>query len=446
MSDDICGCPTSLTTGEAVDAWNGVIRGFLAHSRQTPEHLERLLSLEPAFGMGHAARGLFALMLGRAEMEAPAREALAMARAGAALPGREQLWIAALADWLDGRPSGAVARMEEALARSPHDTASAKVSHAIRFILGDRFGMRQSIERALDAHGPDHPLRGYMMGCHAFALEETGAFAEAEKSGLSGLDYAADDAWGLHAVVHVYDTTARPEAGIFLIENNLDAWGECNNFRYHVWWHKALLHLERNEVDVALDLYDRCIRRDRTDDYRDIANATSLLMRLALDDCDVGDRWDELADLAEARVTDGCLVFADLHYMMALCLAGRDQARDLLIANNALATRAGNEMAVWAAHPGIAALAGLKAFAAGDYPVAFDALTAARGEMQHIGGSHAQRDVFERVTIEAGLRAGAQDAVAIVLRDRRDRRGGFDDRFSRTRFAQLEKDRYIAAE
>ena len=38
--------------------------------------------------------------------------------------------------------------------------------------------------------------------------------------------------------------------------------------------------MERGELDVALGLYDAQIRADKTDDYRDISNATSLLMRL----------------------------------------------------------------------------------------------------------------------------------------------------------------------
>ena len=132
--------------------------------------------------------------------------------------------------------------MEEVLTENPADTFSAKISHAIRFILGDRMGMRTSIERILPAH-QDHALRGFVLGCHAFTLEETGEYQAAERAGLEGLQHAPDDAWGLHAVAHVYDMTARPDAGIKVIESNTGAWEHCNNFRYHVWWHKALLHL-----------------------------------------------------------------------------------------------------------------------------------------------------------------------------------------------------------
>lgn len=101
----------------------------------------------------------------------------------------------ALGEWLQGRPSGAVAAMEAALRLQPRDTISAKVGHAIRFMLGDASGMRASVEAVLDAHRI-HPLRGYLLGCHAFALEETGDYAAAARTGLRGLDHAPDDAWG----------------------------------------------------------------------------------------------------------------------------------------------------------------------------------------------------------------------------------------------------------
>ena len=90
--------------------------------------------------------------------------------------------------------------------------------------------------------------------------------------------------------------TRRCGDGISLIEDNLSAWSHCNNFRFHVWWHKALLHLDRGELDTALALYDAKIRDEKTDDYRDISNATSLLVRLELEGVNVGTRWQELAD------------------------------------------------------------------------------------------------------------------------------------------------------
>jgi hypothetical protein len=311
MMHDICDSPVSLSCQSQLDDWNGVVHGVLSHGTKPGIHLGALLDTNPDFAMGHAARGLFMIMTGRKEM-------LTLAVASAKISkqtlkdhggnAREQGWVTALDQWLNDHPTGAIETMEKILRENPRDTISAKLSHAIRFILGDGNGMRRSVERVLGAHGSDHAMRGYILGCHAFTLEETGEYAAAERTGLQGLQYATDDAWGLHAVAHVYDMTANPDAGIKLIEDNVAAWGHCNNFTYHVWWHKALLHLDRGELDVALALYDTKIRQDKTDDYRDIANATSLLMRLELEGMDVANRWAELADFSENRTEDSCLV------------------------------------------------------------------------------------------------------------------------------------------
>lgn len=448
MMHDICTAPVSLRDTAILDEWNAMIRAFLAHGTAAPTHLGAVLSGAPDFAMGHAAKGLFSLMMGRRELNAVAREAGQAAVAALASSGgntRERLWVRALGEWLEGRPSGAIAAMERILLDHPTDTLSAKVSHAIRFILGDGVGMRASIENVLDAH-KGHELEGYVLGCHAFTLEETGAYDAAEATGLRALHLAGDDAWGLHAVAHVYDMTARPDRGIALIENNCSAWDHCNNFRYHVWWHKALLHLDRGETDVVMAIYDDYVRSDKTDDYRDMANATSLLMRLELEGVHVGHRWDELADFAQNRTDDGCLVFADLHYMLALAGAGRHDAQSALTSRFAMdATRSG-ELPQRVANPGTAALAGLNAFAEGRYDQAFQHLATARPTLQTIGGSHAQRDVFERMTIDAGLRAGLADATEALIEDRIAQRAGAIDRFAATRLASLRDARRIPAQ
>ncbi|MCU0909977.1 MAG: tetratricopeptide repeat protein, partial [Rhodobacteraceae bacterium] len=54
--------------------------------------------------------------------------------------------------------------------------------------------MRASVEGVLDAWA-DHPARGYLLGCHAFCLEETGEYAAAERVGRAGVELACDDAW-----------------------------------------------------------------------------------------------------------------------------------------------------------------------------------------------------------------------------------------------------------
>ncbi len=361
--------------------------------------------------------------------------ALAGAQAGATTANaRERALTGALAHLLGGRTRAAVGAVETILATAPGDTLAVKLSQAMRFLIGDAAGMRASVEAALPAHGEDHPGRGYLLGCHAFALEETGEYAAASRAGRRGLAIAADDAWGLHAVAHVHDMTGDAAGGLVWLAAQEPAWAHCNNFGSHVWWHKALLLLDTGRLDEALALYDDRVRIERTDDYRDIANATSLLQRLSLEGVDVGARWEELADLAERRTEDGCLIFADLHYLLALTADRRPAATARMLARIAAdAARAGSDVERRMARPGLDAARGLEAFGEGDFAGAFVSLSRARPDMPDAGGSHAQRDVFERITIDAGLRAGRLDEAAAMLADRTARRGGREDGYAAAR-------------
>ncbi|RIA55506.1 tetratricopeptide repeat protein [Dichotomicrobium thermohalophilum] len=442
--DDQGGHPVQLESQKALDAWNATVRGFLAHSARTPEYLQTVMQEAPGFALARIAMSFFLLLLGRAELTEEARrnaaEIESLARQGA-LDARERRYAVALEEWLRGRPSAAAAELEGVHRRWPGDALALKLSHGIRFMLGQRSAMRGALEDALGVYGPDHPLAGFMHGCYAFALEETGAYRSAEGEGRRALDLAPDDAWALHAVTHVYDMTGQSSHGADFVLENRSAWGHCNNFRYHVWWHLALFHLDMGDYDAVLTLYDHRIRADGTDDYRDIANATSLLARLELEGVDVRARWKELADLAERRINDASVVFADLHYMLALTGDKRTGSAQRLIQRlDSSAAAPSGEMDAVAARAGVPVAEGLQAFKNTDYQGAYQLLAKARPHLESIGGSHAQRDVFARITIDAAIRAGAvREARGLI--EQRERERGATDRFSRSRAAWIDEAR-----
>ena len=443
MLSDQFGYELSVSSPAAVSAWNSMVLAFLSHDASTPEHLAATLDTAPRFAMAHATKGLFMLLLGRRELTTVAQEAHATAQTCPPATAREAGYVAALRAWLTGRPTAAVEEMETILADHPEDVLAMKLSQAIRFVLGDNHGMRRSVEGVLERLDVANPARGYVFGCHAFALEETGDYARAETAGRMGLSLAPDDAWGLHAVAHVYDMTANARAGLTWLEGREGAWTHCNNFRYHVWWHKALMHLDQGEIDAVFHLYDTQVRHDRTDDYRDISNGAALLMRLELEGIDVGDRWEEMADISGRRTEDATLIFADLHYLMALIGGQRKTAvRQMLdrLQRDARTTTP-NEMQARMAAPGLSAATGLAAFGEGEYKTAFLNLRRARKTMQLAGGSHAQRDVFERLTIDAGLRAGFLDDAEAILGERGTLRGGHRDAYAQTRLDLIAENR-----
>lgn len=427
--------PTSLPS-PLIGDWNKVILGILSHAASTGPDLNRVLAAAPDFALGQAIRGLSCLLLGRAEMVAIAHHAYAAAVSGAPATMREIAFVHALGDWLNGRPSRAAARLQVILNLNPRDALAIKMVQAIHFVMGRPKEMRASVEEALHAW-KDHPARGYLLGCHAFTLEETGDYAAAERTGREGVELASDDAWGLHAVAHVYDMTGQARAGLDWLTGREASWAHCNNFRFHVWWHRALMHLDLGQSDAALAHYDADIRAEKTDDYRDIANAASLLSRLELEGVSVGDRWEELAVLAVRRATDGCLAFADLHYMLALCGGARDQAAVALIARMQSTPRSAGEAQAVISHPGLHIAQGLHAFSGGEYSSAWIHLRAGWADLQSIGGSHAQRDVFDRITIEAALRGGYMDTAEGLIHDRMARRAGMADGYATARLALI---------
>lgn len=448
---DAHGLRLSLDAPEVRDHWDQMVSAFLRHCRSTPDHLGAVLEAAPHFALGWAAKGLFTLLLGRHELtpiaqEAHRRATEAMAVAGAT--AREAAYVAALDAWLKGRPSESAEILARQLEATPGDALAMKLDHAIRFVLGDRHGMMRQIATVLPAYGEDHPAQGYALGCEAFAREEMGDYTAAEAAGRRAVEIAADDAWGLHAVAHVYDMTAQNRTGIAWLSEQTSNWSHCNNFGAHVWWHLALFHLDEGEIDRVLALYDTHVRAEHTDDYRDIANGASMLARLEIEGVDVGTRWHELASLAAGRVETGCVVFADLHYLLALGGAGRDaDATRLVDRLSADAARTDHDMHEVAAVAGHPAAVGLTAFRSGAYDLAFDRLRSVRSKLQRVGGSHAQRDVFSRLMIEAGIRAGRWTEAEQELRARAQRRGA-EDGFTERRLSSISRARakWIAAE
>jgi tetratricopeptide (TPR) repeat protein len=431
---DMSGMETSLDAA-VIPSWNRTITGVLSHAASTGPDLNAVIAAASDFALAQAIRGISCLLLGRSEMVAVAHEALGAARAAASRStptSREMAYVDALDDWLKGRPSMAARRMQVVLEAHPRDALAMKMVQAIHFVMGRPQEMRKSVEVLLP-HWDDHPARGYLLGCHAFTLEETGEYVAAERAGKLGIELAPQDAWGLHAVAHVYDMTARAKDGLAWLEGREASWAHCNNFRFHVWWHRALMYLDLGQYDAALHLYDTEVRAERTDDYRDIANAASLLSRLEIEGVGVGNRWEELADLAESRATDGCLAFADLHYLLSLIGGDRNVAAERLVAGMAAARPTDSESKKIISHPGLKVAMGLQAFAAGEYSIAWLHLQHSQAELCQIGGSHAQRDVFARITIEAALRGGYADAAESMLRLRMKQRDGKADGYTQRR-------------
>jgi tetratricopeptide (TPR) repeat protein len=424
----------------AIAAFERAVHGVAAHQATSGPALAEALAADPHLIAAHALRGLGAVTLAREELIPLSRrahaDALAARRSKGGATAAEAALVEALGDASQGRLLAAAARLEAFLDVHPVSFLHAKLAHGLRFMSGDAAGMLVGTARVLDAWSPGDAGYGFLLGCHAFALEETGELEAAERVGRRAVELEPEDAWGLHAVSHVQEMEGRIEEGVDWLEGSRPVWSRCNNFSFHMAWHLSLFHLERGAHERVLALYDEAVRPEPTDDFRDMANAVSLLWRLRQDGVAVGQRWEELAALAARRRTDTTLTFAALHNLLALVAAGETDVAKQLAAEMILApvvrraagpiapadqaevlTDVGRDLAQI-----IVSLDGAAARRRG-----IDLGRLAR-RLQRIGGSHAQRDVFLRTLAEVAAAEGDALALEQVLAVRR--RLKRDDRFA----------------
>lgn len=416
MHQDRRGIAVTSSSAAAVRRLDQAVGSFLAHRADINDHLGAAFAADAELAAAHCLSGFLHLLLGRSELLPPARRALEMARASLARRGgtaRERALLAALDAWCSGEMELTGAILDTYLGSNPLDAMTAKLVHGLRFMAGDAAGMRSSLEIIIPAWSASVPDFGFMLGCHAFALEETDALSAADEVGRRALALEPEDVWACHAVTHVHEIRGEPARGIAWIRAHAGRWGAVNNFARHMAWHEALFHLARNEIDAVFALYDGEIRAVKSDDYRDVTNAASLLRWLESKGHAVGARWDELADIAARRARDHALVFAQLHYLM--CLVGAkswDAAYRSFAAMDVEARSGQGSQARLLAELGVPLAKIMLASAeTGDAPAPHAALRL-RGKIARLGGSRAQRRIFERILDEAETGKAQRRAVA----------------------------------
>jgi hypothetical protein len=250
-------------------------------------------------------------------------------------------------------------------------------------------------------------------------LEEAGDYLRAEDESRVAAELEPLSFWPHHTVAHVMEMTGRPEDGLGWMAAREALWSTPDHMnQVHIWWHKALFHLELGQYEAALALYDGPIRVTQRALALSLTNATALLWRLDALGCDIGERWREQAALWEGHADGKCLVFADIHAAMAELGSGEASAVDRRLAAMRKTAANGVEAAALYRTVGIPIVEGLAAFHRGAYAEAVELLLPVRFDLWQIGGSHAQRDVVNWTLTEAAVRAGQRDVALSLAHER----------------------------
>lgn len=424
---DGLGLDVTASSEEAAAAFGSTIDGYVRFTRDIGDRLKGAMRLDAEMPLAHVTKGYFLKLFGTRAMALKASSALIEAKDLASrldVTEREKGHIAALEQWCAGRIDRATAAWEEILLDHPTDMLALRLAHFSHFYDGNGRKMRDSVARVMHAWDKTHPLYGNLLGMYGFSLEEYGDYRKGERYAREAVEIDPKDAWSVHAVAHVMEMEGRHREGIDWIQGLEPHWTSVHNFRFHVWWHRALFHLERYEFDTVLALYDAQVASDlEADQYLDVVNAAALLWRLELYGVEVGpERWSALAELAKKHVADHELIFVSLHYLMALLGAGRmEEAAELIERLRAYADGEGTReqtQAGVARRVGLALAEGMTAIRAGNPARAVSLIWPVRDDIRLIGGSHAQRDVFEEMLVDASLKGNDGRIARALLSER----------------------------
>jgi tetratricopeptide (TPR) repeat protein len=421
MPKDAQGLEMTAASDAAAEAFDHAIEGFLRYRFDTGARVKAALTLDPQAPMAQAMAGYSAMLAYDRAMLPRAEAALARAEAVPA-NARERAHLDALRAWSGGRPDGALRIWEQIVAQHPRDILAFRLHHFTAFWMGAPGRMLGMVERVMPHWSSAVPGFGSVLACHCFASEECGLYTVAEHSGRAAVALDPGDLWATHGVAHVLEMQGRRAEGIAWLDAGEPHWAGGNNLMHHLWWHRAMFHIERAEFDAVLALYDRRFRDHASpvtqampDLYIDVQNAASMLWRLERQGVPVGDRWTELADKAEARIGDTLSAFTQPHWMMALAATGRDDAAARLLQGLEEAGRGNTAHATILREAALPACHAALAHRQGRFADAVAALRPALGGLYRLGGSHAQQDVLEQLFLDAAMRAGLHDDARLLL-------------------------------
>ena len=424
MKQDERGLALSTDSDAAVASFDRAVEHFLKFHADTMVLANRALEADPGFAMGHCLKAYLLLLAANPANRPQIDTTLARAQAGAAnLIPRERMHLAAATAWHQGTIERSFQIWGQILDADPTDLLAFRISDTIWFRHGQTASILAQADRVTPRWSADLPGYDCAQTIWAFAHEEVGDTKGAEPVVDAALEHDPTNYFAHHVKAHVLDTDCRAREGDAWLAGQVVHWSLGNNLIHHLWWHRTLMQLDLGERDAVLASYDQDIRnfadpmtKAMPDHYVDLQNANALLWRLEALGLDVGNRWDELADKAEARIGEAGHLLMVPHLMMALAATGRDAAAARFLA--ALHELAGDQT-LWTA-PAIADVVipvcqAALAHRRGQHARVVDLLEPRQPRIRLLGGSNAQRDVFFQMLINSAMKADRRDVVSAMI-------------------------------
>ena len=385
------------------------------------EAFDRAIVEDPAFALAHIARArIHQMNMEVTEARAKATHARQLA---ASASERERQHVEIMAAAIEGKPKMALTAAERHLEEFPRDAL------VLSLLLG-AFGLyafsgrtdhdtaRLAIcERNARHYGEDWWFLTYLGWSHT----EAGNARTGRTLSERAMELRAENASAAHGLSHALFEQGDMAAGRRFLSGWLPAHERASFLHGHLSWHFALSALDAGDLDGALEIYEQHIRppNSRYPPLNVFTDAASLLWRLSLaGKAGLEPYWREVAAYGDRFFPRAGPHFADVHYALVAAATGSEALETRLAELEAL--EADGRLA-----PGPTAIGlcrGIRAVAEGDNDNAIRILEPLMPAVVRIGGSHAQRELWEDTLIVACLRGGHGDKAARMISDRLHRR------------------------
>jgi tetratricopeptide (TPR) repeat protein len=431
---DRYGLPITTNSIRAAEHFIEGIDLLLEQNFGPEEQFTQAIEADAGFALAYSA---LAYMLHLRAQVAEARECVEQARSLATgVSRRERQQIEAIALFVNGQGTSSYALIREHLADYPRDMLMIRLAQRM-FTLGCSgagvasfpavlFALMQSVA---SAYGDDWAF----LGQYSFAHHETGRLAEARRLAERSLALRPTSAVAAHSAAHVFFETGDYADGRAFLDTWLKGFDRRAPYRVHLSWHQALFELALGHYQRVLALYEEAIRPSVVAHMVTSLNDSAALLW----------RWymysgttppvppQEVRDLAIPAAARPGPAFRDAHAALAFAIAGDEVYMEQMIDRLQGLADQGDILASEVTLP---LVQGISSFAQGAYGEAVRRMaplfTAPRfDQLARIGGSHAQREVFEDTMLEAYLRAEQFDKAEEMLRTRLQRRASVRDLF-----------------
>jgi tetratricopeptide (TPR) repeat protein len=427
--DDRYGLPMSTSSTRAAERCSEGLDLLLENNYGPEEKFQQAVDSDEGFALAQA----YAAYMWMLRAQVPkARESAAGARSHAAgISRREQRLVEAVSLWADGKGPLAMPMIKEHLAEFPRDMFMLRLAQRL-YVLGcngagvpdfpeQLFALAKSVEQ-------ENSGDWAFLGLSAFAHHETGRVDEALPLAERSLQLRPSNAVAAHSVAHVFFEKGNHGEGADFMGSWLPGFDKRASYHVHLSWHHALFELAMGRYQQALDLYQADIRPAVVDKSITALNdSASLLWRLQVyAGAPPPFPWQEVRDQGTPAAERPGPAFRDAHAALAFAGGGDESMLGRLIDRLRTAAKGGDRLAAEVTLP---LVEGIGAFARGEYGAAVGFLEPVFPQLTRIGGSHAQREVFEETLLEGYLRAERFDKAEEMLQSRLRRRESVRDLF-----------------